>query len=98
MRKRGKNMAQPDRPQITIWRMRLASWITKTTDRNSEYVILIAFPRQQWLHEHASVLRHSTLPVLYFLFSRHKMNERSSSYITLHERMFLPPIQPNVKT
>jgi len=25
-------------------------------DTHSEYVILIAFPQQQWLHEHATVL------------------------------------------
>jgi hypothetical protein len=29
-------------------RMRFACWITKATDTHSEYVILIAFPRQQW--------------------------------------------------
>ena len=91
-------MAQSVRSQITIWRMQLASWISKTTETDSEFVILIGFPRQQWLHEHASVLRHSTLSVLYFVFSRHKVSERSSSYITLHDRMFLPPIQPYVKT
>ena len=28
------------------------------TDTHSEYVILIAFPRQQWLCERASVLRY----------------------------------------
>jgi len=28
-------------------------WITKDTETNSEYVILIAFPLQQWLHERA---------------------------------------------
>jgi hypothetical protein len=39
----------------TIRRMRIACWITKATDTHSEYVILIAFPRQQWLHERASV-------------------------------------------
>jgi hypothetical protein len=32
-------------------------WITKTTDTHSEYVILIAFPREQWLRERASMLR-----------------------------------------
>jgi len=31
----------------TIWRMRIASWVTKATDTHSEYVILIAFPLQQ---------------------------------------------------
>jgi len=27
-----------------LWRMRIACWITKATDTDSEYVILIAFP------------------------------------------------------
>jgi hypothetical protein len=35
------------------WRMRAACRITKATDINSEYVILIVFPRQQWLRERA---------------------------------------------
>jgi len=30
-------------------RMRFICWVTKATDTHSEYVILIAFPRQQWL-------------------------------------------------
>jgi hypothetical protein len=37
-------------------RMRFACWITKATDTHSEYVILIAFPRQQRLRERASML------------------------------------------
>jgi hypothetical protein len=40
-----------------IRRMRFACWITKATDTHSEYVILIALPRQQWLRERASMLR-----------------------------------------
>jgi len=35
-----KNTVGPDRPQITIWRLRTACWITKATDTHSEYVIL----------------------------------------------------------
>jgi len=27
-----KNMEEPDRPQMTIWRMRIACWIHKTTN------------------------------------------------------------------
>jgi hypothetical protein len=27
-----KNMVEPDRPQMTIWRMRIACWIPKATD------------------------------------------------------------------
>ena len=37
--------------------MRFGCWITAATDTHSEYVILIAFAWQQWLHERASVLR-----------------------------------------
>jgi len=44
--------------------MRIACWIPKATNTHSEWVILIAFPLQQWLHERASTLRRSTLPVL----------------------------------
>jgi hypothetical protein len=45
---------------------RIAWWITKATDTHSEFVTLIAFPLQQWLHERASMLRYtySTLAVL----------------------------------
>ena len=48
-----KNMVQPDRPR----RMRFACWITKAT--HTEYVILIAFLRQQWVRERASALRYT---------------------------------------
>jgi hypothetical protein len=34
----------------------VACWMTKATDRHLEYVILIAFPLQQLLHEHTSML------------------------------------------
>jgi hypothetical protein len=52
-----KNIAKPGRPQMTTWRMRIACWIPKATNTNSEYAILIAFFMQQWLHERASMLR-----------------------------------------
>jgi len=35
------------------------------TNTHSEYVMVIAFPLQQWLHERASLLPYSTLPVLF---------------------------------
>ena len=46
------------------WRMCIACWIPNATDTHSEYVILIAFPRQQWLRERSSLLRLRTLLVL----------------------------------
>ena len=51
-----KNTVQPDRPQMTIWRMRIACRITEATKTHSEYVIRIAFPLQRWLSERASIL------------------------------------------
>ena len=44
------------RPQMTIWRMRTACWITNATDTHSEHVMFIAFPRQGGLRECVSVL------------------------------------------
>jgi len=42
-----KNMVEPDRPRMIIWRMRIECCINKATNTHSEYVILIAFPLQQ---------------------------------------------------
>jgi len=53
-----KNIVQPDRPHMTIWRMRIACWIPKATNTHSEYVTLIAFLQQQWSQERASLLLH----------------------------------------
>ena len=36
---------EPDRPQMTIWRMHIACWITKATNTHSECVIHVAFPQ-----------------------------------------------------
>jgi hypothetical protein len=38
-----KNMEGPDRPQMTIWRMRIAFCIPKVTKSHSEHVIFITF-------------------------------------------------------
>jgi len=42
-----RHIVEPGRPQMTVWRKRIACWIPKAT----EYVILIAFLLQQWWHE-----------------------------------------------
>jgi hypothetical protein len=46
-------------PEIKIRGMHIACWITKATNIRSEYVIFIAFPLKQCLHESASVLRYT---------------------------------------
>ena len=59
-----KNNLERGRSQMTIWRMCIACWIPKATNTHSEYVILIAFPLQQWLHERVSVLRYTYIVCL----------------------------------
>jgi hypothetical protein len=54
-----ENILERDRPQMTIWRTRIACWRPKSTDTHSENVMLIAFPLQQWSHERASMLRYT---------------------------------------
>ena len=54
-----RNTVEPDEPQMSIWRMRIAYWITKATDTRSEFVVVIAFPLQQCLHERATLLRYT---------------------------------------
>jgi len=54
-----KNIVERGRPQMTIWRMRIACWLLGSTNTNSEYVILIAFPLQKWLHERVTMLRYT---------------------------------------
>ena len=54
-----KNIVEPDRPQLTIWHMRIACWVTEAEDTHSEYVIHTAFTRQQWLRERASMLHYT---------------------------------------
>ena len=51
-----KNMLQPDRSNMTIWRMRIAWCIPKAKITHSEYVIHTAFLLQQWLQARFSLL------------------------------------------
>jgi hypothetical protein len=40
-------------------RMRFACWINEATDTQSEHVIFIVFPQQNWLSERTSMLRYT---------------------------------------
>jgi hypothetical protein len=51
-----KNIVQRGRPEITIWRMRIACWIPKATNTHSEFVMVIAFALQQWLQDRNALL------------------------------------------
>ena len=60
-----KNIVQPNRPQMTIWRMHIVRWVPNATNTHSEYAILIAFALQQWLHERASILSYTYTACMY---------------------------------
>jgi hypothetical protein len=44
---------------MAMWHMLIACWIPKAKNTHSEYVTLITFVLQQWLHEHALVLHYT---------------------------------------
>jgi hypothetical protein len=56
-----KNFVEPDR---SIQRMHFACWLTKAIYTHSEYVTGVAFPRQQWKSERASMLRYMQIACL----------------------------------
>ena len=62
--KMSKNIVKRGRPQMTICRMRTACCIPKATNTHSQYVILTAFPLQQWSHERVSLLRYMYIAYL----------------------------------
>ena len=49
---------------MTVWGVLIASLIPKATNKHSEYLIIINFPQQQWLHERASILRNKYVDCL----------------------------------
>ena len=56
---------QPDRPQIAVWRIRIACCITKATNAHSEYVILIVFHYKNGNTNAPQCYVIRTLPVLF---------------------------------
>ena len=62
-----KITAEREMTQMAVWRMNIACWIPKATDTHTEYEILIAFSRQQWLRERTLVLRCTYLACLVVL-------------------------------
>ena len=62
----------------TIQLMRIASQKPKAKNTHSEYVILMAFPLQQWLRERSSVLR-----LTFLVFQHGAMDSPSSSSLDM---------------
>jgi hypothetical protein len=44
--------------------MHIVYWIRKAANTHSQYVIIIVFPQQKRLQEHASMLRYTYIPWL----------------------------------
>ena len=62
-----KNDAKRSGPQVAIWRMRIARWVTEATNTHSDYVIITALPLQQWFHPHTFVLRYTYIICVVFV-------------------------------
>jgi hypothetical protein len=64
-----KNSVVTGRPQVTIWRMRIACWIPKAINTHSEQtcVILIDCPLQKRLQVRAWMLRYTYIACLVLL-------------------------------
>jgi len=65
--------------------MRFACWIPKATNIHSEYIILIAFARQQLLQERTNVLPYTYVACLLVLLSTN----------TLFSSLFLSILNPH---
>jgi len=57
----------PERPQMTIWPMRISRCVPKSTNTHSQYVILIAFALLQRLSERTSMLCYTYIAMLFCL-------------------------------
>ena len=79
-----KNVVYPDRPQMAMWYM--PAGYPRLQITHKEYVMPFALPRQQWLHERASMLR-STYIACLVEFYEHKLN--ASQYIVCSTVLFV---------
>ena len=88
MRKRGKEIGQPDRPQMIISGMRFARKITKATDTHSEYVILNGFYcKKMFTRTRFDVTFIRALPIMLTLnFKVHKITIGLYRFITQYGR------------
>ena len=61
-----ENIVEWGRSQMTIWRMRIACWISTATNRHLQDILLVAFPLKQWLHERAPMLCYTYIACIVF--------------------------------
>jgi hypothetical protein len=58
---------------MTLQHILIECWMPKARDTHSEYIIRIALPLQQWLHDSATILRYTYISCLVF-FTKHDDN------------------------
>jgi hypothetical protein len=58
-----KNTVERDKPQMTIWRMGIAYWITEAKNTHIQHVIRSASPQKQFLQEDAFMLRYTCIAI-----------------------------------
>ena len=63
-KKYGRDGQATDDNIISV-RMRYTCWMNKTKNTHPERALLIAFPRQQWLHKHVPKLPVQSLQIKY---------------------------------
>jgi hypothetical protein len=73
------------------WRMRIACWIPKATNTDSQYVIFIAFAQKRRLYERVSVLRHTYFACLVLMLDGSNWSASRSGPLT-------PGKKPNFPT
>jgi hypothetical protein len=49
---------------MVVWYLRISRWIREATNSHSEYVVLIAFTLQLWLHESVLMLHYTYIACL----------------------------------
>jgi len=84
-----KNSAEPDRPQLTILRMRSSCWLPKATNINSEYTLLLLFPCNHGCTNFSQWRVIRTWPVL-FTFNCVSVRAIQLSCTYTHKFLFFP--------
>jgi len=64
-----KDVVEPGKPQMKIWRMRIACCISKAKYTLSESVVLIASPLEQRMHGRTSMSRYTYIVSLVYFYT-----------------------------
>jgi hypothetical protein len=62
--------------------MRISRWIPKATNAHSQYIIVITFPLQQWLHESFTKLGYTHIACLVDIVEEDTQMFRNGNYLS----------------